>query len=397
MKPPELPASDAWKGEFRRFLDAAPGRLHFAAHSHHLWPDVSFAAQQQAWLDAARLADQKWAQILGHVLPQAQAHVARILHLRHPAHIAFAPNSHELLSRLVSSIERRPVRILTTSSEFHSFERQRRRWQEAGTAQVVSIATEPFESFEARFLEAAARPGHDLIFLSQVFFDSGLVFESFAALAAAVPADETLVAIDGYHGFMARPTDFSALEARAFYLAGGYKYAMAGEGACFMHCPPGYGPRPVDTGWLAAFEDLEAERAAPRVAYPDDGMRFFGSTFDPSGLYRLNAALGRWQTLGVGVADIHRHVGALQQQFLAAIERAQAGPLASHQLLPPATLAERGHFLTFRRSDASQLHRALRARGVITDVRNDRLRFGFGLYQDRDDVDALLRHLRALA
>ena len=48
------------KSHFGRFLSAAPERLHFAAHSHHFWPDVSFAAQQQCWDDAARLADAKW-------------------------------------------------------------------------------------------------------------------------------------------------------------------------------------------------------------------------------------------------------------------------------------------------------------------------------------------------
>src|SRR3546814_4193410 len=44
---------------------------------------------------------------------------------------------------------------------------------------------------------------------------------------------------------------------RAFYLAGGYKYAMAGEGACFLHAPAGWGLRPRDTGWYAAFGALE--------------------------------------------------------------------------------------------------------------------------------------------
>ena len=41
-----------YKSLFSRALSAAPGRLHFAAHSHHLWPDASFEAQQQTWLDA---------------------------------------------------------------------------------------------------------------------------------------------------------------------------------------------------------------------------------------------------------------------------------------------------------------------------------------------------------
>ena len=56
---------------------------------------------------------------------------------------------------------------------------------------------------------------------------------------------------------MALDTPFSASAAgSAFYLAGGYKYAMAGEGMGLMHCPPGYGERPPLTGWYAEFDDL---------------------------------------------------------------------------------------------------------------------------------------------
>ena len=42
----------SYASHFSRFLGAVPGRLHVAAHSHHPWPDVTFAAQEQAWLDA---------------------------------------------------------------------------------------------------------------------------------------------------------------------------------------------------------------------------------------------------------------------------------------------------------------------------------------------------------
>ena len=31
-----------------------------------------------------------------------------------------------------------------------------------------------------------------------------------------VPNDDSLVVIDGYHGFLARPTDLSAIQDRAF-------------------------------------------------------------------------------------------------------------------------------------------------------------------------------------
>ena len=46
----------SFKPLFSRSLSAAPERLHFAAHSHHLWPDASFDGQVEAWNDAARLA-----------------------------------------------------------------------------------------------------------------------------------------------------------------------------------------------------------------------------------------------------------------------------------------------------------------------------------------------------
>ncbi len=92
---------------------------------------------------------------------------------------------------------------------------------------------------------------------------------------------------------------------------------MAGEGACFAHCPPGYATRPRDTGWFAGFADLEGA-AGGKVAYAAGGGRLLGGTFDPTGVYRLNA-VQRWlDALGVAVADIHEHVAALQARFLAA-------------------------------------------------------------------------------
>src|SRR2546430_14491694 len=114
---------------------------------------------------------------------------------------------------------------------------------------------------------------------------------------------------------MAVPSDLAAVEDRAFYLAGGYKYAMAGEGACFAHCPPGYAERPVDTGWFAGFAGLSGA-AAGKVAYAPGGGRLLGGTFDPTGIYRFNA-VQRWlDGPGVTRADIPAHLQSLQQRFL---------------------------------------------------------------------------------
>jgi kynureninase len=56
----------------------------------------------------------------------------------------------------------------------------------------------------------------------------------------------------------------------------------------------------------------------------------------------------------------------------------------------PIEEPNRGHFLTFRSAAAGDIHRALLARNVVTDYRTDRLRFGFGLYHDEEDVARLI-------
>ncbi len=386
----------SYKAHFRRFLDADPARLHFAAHSHHLWPDVTFVAQERCWQDAARLADRKWELVFGEVIPAAQRGIARLLNLSRPEDIVFAPNTHSLVNRLLSCLPAgREIRVLTSDGEFHSFARQLRRLEEDGLARATRVPVEPIGDFPARFAKAAAGGGFDLVYVSQVFFDSGYALPDPAALAAAAPDAETLVVLDGYHGFLALPTDLAAIEARAFYLAGGYKYAMAGEGAAFIHAPPGYGARPRDTGWYAAFGALEGGEGGEggRVSYGEDGSRFLGATFDPVGLYRLNAVLDWLDDLGLDAAAIHAHACHLQRAFVEGLERRGLSALHPGQLLVPLTEPNRGNFLTFRTEAAGEIYQKLLARNVITDHRGDRLRFGFGLYQDQDDVARLLRVL----
>ena len=382
--------NNSYKLHFSRFLTAQPGRVHVAAHSHHPWPNVSFDAQAQAWLDAAELIDGKWDRVFGTVLPQAQAHVAKHLHLPDPATICFAGNTHELFMRLISCIERKPMRVLTTDSEFHSFNRQLQRLEEAGLATAERVAVEPFASFGERFSSAAARGGHDLVYFSQCFFNSGYLLHDLPALVGAVRDASTFVVIDGYHGYMALHTDLSPIADRAFYLSGGYKYAMCGEGVGFMHCPPGYAARPVDTGWFAGFSALS--EGSKQIPYFDGGMRFMGATYDPTGLYRLNAVMEFLHAQKLTPARIHARVAALQEVFLDALAKLSLPALNVEQLIPGRG-QPRGNFLTFRTPRAGELHARLKASKVITDYREDRLRIGFGVYHDEGDIAELVQRV----
>jgi selenocysteine lyase/cysteine desulfurase len=63
-------------------------------------------------------------------------------------------------------------------------------------------------------------------------------------------------------------------------------------------------------------------------------------------------------------------------------------------------LAWHGHFLTFEAPSvevAEKCHQTLADQHILIDRRGNRLRFGFGLYQDQDDVAELLARLNKLA
>ena len=385
----------SFKGLFSRSLAADPERLHFAAHSHHLWPDASFDGQTEAWNDAARLADRKWDKVMDEVWAEAQGHVTRELGTGMPGAIVFSSNTHDFLTRLVTAAPRRdegPLKVLTTDGEFHSARRQFARWAEADWIALEKIPVEPFEDFSERFLQAASGGDHDFILVSQVLFGSGRIFGAVDQLATLGRPGGPWVVIDSYHAFMALERPFSEVAAQsAFCLGGGYKYAMAGEGCAFLHAPPGFGARPPITGWFAEFEDLSLPPGS--VGYAKDASRFMGATFDPSGLYRFNAVRRMLAENDLTTARISEHVAALQRRLLDSVGTT---PLGEAELLNPLDEQPHARFLAFRSPDAQRWYAELKARNCITDVRGDVLRIGFGIYQDESDVVRLIALLKQL-
>lgn len=389
------------KSLYSRFLEGHAGKLHFAAHSHHFWPDVTREAQLAYWDDCALLSDQKWNKIFSEVIPKAQKHIASILKLKDPEQIVFAPNTHELTSRLLSLfLEQSELRILTTSSEFHSWRRQLLRLEEISAVKVEVVSTEKILTEKAAFLatlKEKLKATPDIFFISQVFFDSGIALSDQDLLDLyQAKSEKTMMVVDGYHGFAAIPTDLSKLEGRIFYLSGGYKYAQAGEGVGFMLVPKGNW-RPAYTGWFAEMGEL-SQPAGKKIGYPSNGMAFMGATQDPSGLYRFNAAWELMARENLAIEQIHQQIKSLQLKFIATlpadfVSRWNLKPLYEPQL------AWHGHFLTFEASSieaAEKLEAILKQSKVIIDRRGSRLRFGFGLYQSLEDIQRLQECLVSL-
>jgi len=382
---------------YQRFLSQNQGTLNFAAHSHHYWPDATRDAMLQYWDDTARLVGHKWEHVFGEVVPEAQQHVARCLDLPDPERIVFGTSTHEFACRVMSCFPAdRPIRLLTTDSEFYSFRRQMVRMAEDNIVVPHIVATDPIESFTGRFIDAANSAEFDLIYLSHVFFNSGFAHD-LGAILTEVPFDRTQVIVDAYHSFCALPASYAGFGDHVFVTGGGYKYAQGGEGACFLSVPRDCSLRPANTGWFSAFSALESGQAG-EIQYGTGGQRFAGATFDPTGMYRFNAAMSAVASAGLTIAGIHDYVIGLQQIFLQQLDALDHRYLNRESLIFCPARPVHGHFFTFQLPSASEtaaFAKELEARRIEIDYRADRMRFGFGLYQDESDVHELFDRITA--
>ena len=384
-----------YKKYYSHFLTANPHIQHYASHSHHFWPDVTRDAGIAYWDDSAKFVDDKWNHIFSVKVPAVQKMIAEVLNLSHPEQIVFAPNTHELVYRLLTCFDpKKKISILTTDSEFYSFDRQVNRLEEEKLVSADKIPTQPFDDFESRFIQKITENHYDMIFLSHVFFNSGMAVKNLKKIVESVKETNTMIVIDGYHGFMALPTDLSEIENRIFYIAGSYKYAQGGEGCCFLYSPPNSNERPLYTGWFAGFDSLATNGG--NTDYSRDGYRFAGSTMDFSALYRLEAVLNLFKSEGLTVEKMHAHIQKLQKNF-----RNHLMEIDHHYLTEKNILSVdydyHGHFLTFAMPSPEHtkaLHDELKAINIWTDYRGSRLRFGFGIYQnDCIDMRALIKTL----
>lgn len=381
---------------FSKFLNLHRTEQWYTAHSHHFWPDCTQQAVLDYWNDSARYVDDKWDIIFGEKIPLIKSYLAEWLEISHTNQFAFAPNTHEIVYRLLTSFKPgKKIKVLTTKSEFHSFSRQIKIFEEQGLAEVDYVATEPYENFKKQMLEKV-NTSYDLIFLSHVFFNSGMVIDkqTLDHVYMQTKDSNTLVVLDAYHSFMALPFSMKPYEEHFCYLAGSYKYAGAGEGFCFMYIPPKWQLEPIYSGWFADFSGLSAK--GDKIKYDQGASSMLGSTMDYSTLYKLISVLKTYKDLNITPEAIHQTVLQKQVQFLEHIQEMSftenilqslkiKNIILSKSISKPDEFSSHGHFLAFdcgNTETCSQIHRRLKENKIFTDFRNARIRFGFGVFQN---------------
>jgi len=368
-------------------------RLLLTGHSHQAWPDCSRSGQIAAWDDAAELVDDKW--------PRAFARAEQVRRawrslLDDPdGEIALGANTHDLVVRFLSALplRRRPV-LVTTSGEFHTIRRQLDRLAEEGL-EIRKVAAEPVDDLVARLLQAADECTAAVL-VSAVLFRNAHIVPHLGELAAGCEQLGVELLVDAYHALNVVPFSLQRQRLqRAFLVGGGYKYCQLGEGNCFLRFPADCAARPVVTGWFSEFTAL-AEEHSGTVAYGAGPARFAGATYDPTAHYRATEVFGFFTRMALTpelLRKVSRHqVGLLAERFdaldldPAVVRRDRAVPLE-----------QIGGFLALRSSRAADLCRLLRQRGVLTDHRDDVLRFGPAPYLSDEQLGAAVAALAKVA
>ncbi len=364
-----------------------PGRVLLTGHSHQAWPDVSREGVIEAWDDAALHVDDKWG-LAWDKANAVRAGVAARIGGR-AEDIALGQNTHELVSRFLSAVDlRKRPRIVTTSGEFHSMDRQLRRLAEEGV-EVVFVEASPVQSLAER-LASAVDERTAAVMASTVLFGTSSRVPGLAAVTEAAHRAGAAVLYDGYHAFGVVPETLADLGPDPiFYVAGGYKYAQWGEGACFLRVPEESEARPIYTGWFSDFENLDRPRGS-EIGYGATGAdRFAGSTYDPTSHYRAARVIRFFEEQALTVP-------ALRALSLRQTQRILDG-LDGYEVLTPRAPDARGGFVALRIADASRVVKALRAEDIFADSRADVLRLGPAPYVTDDEIDSALEALRRVS
>ncbi len=355
-------------------------RLLLTGHSHQAWPDVSFEAQQGAWLDAARHVDLKWevAEVKAERFRKA---VAALLDDRN-GFVALGRSTHELVTRLLSALPltTRP-RLVTTDGEFHSIRRQLDRLSEE-RIEVVKVAALPATTLAERLIsEVDDRTAAVLV--SRVLFQNAHIVPELGGVLEACGRVGAELLVDAYHSTNVAPLSLTeeGLDG-AFVVGGGYKYMQMGEGNCWLRFPRDCRLRPVLTGWFSEFGTMTEDKTASGrakgeslVPYADGPPRFAGATYDPTSHYRAAAVLDFFAEQN------------LTQDRLRVCSQHQIGLLVSEidalDLDPAVVTRDRsvpleslGGFLALTSPEAPRIKDALAERGVHVDHRGHVLRLG---------------------
>ncbi|NWG29300.1 MAG: aminotransferase class V-fold PLP-dependent enzyme [Ignavibacteriaceae bacterium] len=365
-------------------------RFLFTGHSHQAWPDCGFEAQQEAWLDAANLVDDKWDKVFEKAEEVKQGY-SKLLG-DESGNITLGSNTHELLIRLISALPlKEKPRLVSTDGEFHSIRRQLDRLSEEGI-EIVKIPSQPVAEVVEKLI-AAGNEKTAAVLVSSVFFNSGLIVPGLNELAESCDKNGVVLIIDAYHHLNVVP--FSVEEYKlqnTFIVGGGYKYCQLGEGNAFLRSPKNCEMRPVITGWYSEFTALSSKKKSDEVVYGRKGDLFAGATYDPTSHYRAARVFKFFEEMNITtefLREVSRHQIRIMIEEFEMLDL-DPGVINRDKNVYRENIAG---FLVLYSDSAGELSEKLKEKNVWTDYRGNVLRFGPAPYISDEQIKEAMKIL----
>lgn len=369
-------------------------RMLFTGHSHQAWPDCGFEAQQEAWIDAAHLVDDKWDKAFQKA-EEVKTGYSKLLG-DNSGYITIAPNTHDLLIKLFSGLPLKDKpRIVTTDGEFHSIRRQLDRLSEEGI-EIVKVPSLPVSEVVEKLILACKSPKAEktsAVYVSSVFFNSGLILQGLKELAEFCDKNNIPLIIDAYHHLNVVPfsVDENKLQS-AFIIGGGYKYCQLGEGNAFLRFPKDCSLRPVITGWFSEFSVMSEKKKPGEILYGEKGDLFAGATYDPTSNYRAARVFQFFDEMEL-IPEFLREVS--QHQIKLLIDEFDKLELDAKIIKRDTTVSPENiaGFLVLYSEFAGKVSEKLKEKNVWTDYRGNVLRFGPAPYISDEQIKEAMKIL----
>ena len=401
--------------------------LQFLDHAFGCIPPIAYeTATEEMYTAYCGMGNYSWDILFEKTMPEAVLHIKSLLDIKDATTVVeFGHNSHELVTRIISTsfdrllnctAKERPIRIITTDTEFYSLTRQINRFTSDQTSHIEAIIVpiHPLDSFMDRLVLniTSVNKYIDFVYISQITYSQETVIPSIPEAVqrikdavCLIDQQYPIVMIDGYHGFGAIPTSLDNVD--CIYISGVLKHVGAGANLAFAVVPDCYYNKlqPVLTGWLADVSVLSNGKGVSmgdNVGY-SDGLRLMGSTPSfHSSMVLFNHVMRLWVAHRITVPFAHNHVMRLQERFLNGLKKLEASGatnvyISTSRLALSSSSHVLSHTLVFLQSspeDAKQAVDMLKSQGVAIDCRKTFLRIGFGLNHNPEDVDRLLSALK---
>ena len=310
---------------------------------------------------------------------EARSQFARLIGAE-PDEIAVVPSASAGINSVASALDFQDrKKVVLGEFEFPTMGHVWLAQQKRG-AQLAYLAAEneriPTESY------ARAVDSHTAIVpVTHVCFMNGFR-SNVAEIAKVAHAKGALVFMDDYQDCGTRPIDVKALDVD-FYVAGTLKYLLASSGVAFLYVRKSLisSMSPTISGWFAQRNPFAFD--VKHLEYSPSARRFEAGTPPIPNIYAAMAGMGILEE--IGLTQVAPQIRKLAQMLIEG-----ARELGIHVKTPTDSA---GPLVVLQSKNVEAVLARLGEENIFGSGRHDGLRISFHVYNNSDDVRAVLRVL----